>query len=228
MYAVTNHLFPKPEFADRLVSGFATDRGPAITEKWNARRFELRRPLVGNEFLSTSVWESAAAFDAWRSSEDIQLSHRNVDYEMYTQRAQLSFHTVLLNAEPGRPPVAGQPAPYHRIGVGAFESLVFFSPKPEHASDVLRALEAEGAPTAPGLLWWEVWQDVKGNRWWNITYWRDRAAYEAARAAGVPQLSLPGDPNWYEGAPEEAFYLLELERLPGFSRVERREVPSGV
>ncbi|MCS6800954.1 MAG: antibiotic biosynthesis monooxygenase [Chloroflexota bacterium] len=224
MYAVTNHLFPKEEFFDRLISGFASDRGPAITDKWNATRFELRGPLSGNEFISTSVWESADAFDAWRNSQDIQVSHSNVNYEMYSRRAMLSFHDVLMNAEPGRAPVAGKPARYRRIGVGAFESLIYFSPKPEHAEDVIKALEAEGAPTAPGLLWWEVWKDVKGNRWWNITYWESREAYEAAKAAGVPQLSLPGDPNWYEGQPEEALYIMELERLPGFTKTERREV----
>jgi heme-degrading monooxygenase HmoA len=180
--------------------------------------------MEGDEFISTSVWENEAAFDAWRGSEDIQTSHRQVDYEMYTRRAALSFHDVLMNAAPGRAPVAGQPARYPRLGVGKFESLIYFSPKPEHVDEVIKALEAEGAPTAPGLVWWEVWKDVKGNRWWNITYWESREAYEAAKAAGAPQLSLPGDPSWYEGAPEEVFYLMELERIPGFAKTERREM----
>ncbi|MFN8533548.1 MAG: antibiotic biosynthesis monooxygenase [Dehalococcoidia bacterium] len=228
MYAVTNHLYPKDEFFDKLIAGFAADRGPAITDKWRATRFEMRGPLSGNEFISTSVWEDSDAFDAWRSSQDIQTSHRNVDYEMFSRRAALSFHDVLMNAAPGRAPIAGQAERYERLGVGALESLLYFHPKAEHIDDVVKALEAEGAPTAPGLVWWEIWKDVKGNRWWNITYWESREAYDAAKTAGCPQLSLPGDPSWYEQEAEEALYLMELERLPGFAQIERREAVAGV
>ncbi|MCS7001826.1 MAG: antibiotic biosynthesis monooxygenase [Dehalococcoidia bacterium] len=222
MYAVTNHLFPKPEFWLDFVDGFAGDSRPPITEKWNATRFEMRRPIAGNEWVSTSIWANTEAFDAWRGSEDIRASHSNVRYEMYSQRAKLSFHDVVMNSEPGRAPVLNQPERYREMGVGLFVVTHMIYPKADRHDDVLQAYAAIPTPTDLGWVWWDLWKNLRSDEWWSISYFRDRDAYEAAKAANFPYLGDAGDPDWYSKPSADMLAIVELERVPGMSRMGRR------
>jgi heme-degrading monooxygenase HmoA len=227
-YAVTNHLFPKDSAVDQFVINFADNNRPAITERWNAPRFEMRRPAEGDEWLSVSIWPSTEAFDAWRSSQDIQTSHRNASSDNFSRRALLSFHDIVMNAAPGRPPVAGQPERYPAFGIDTPIVLRRFVVAEGHEDDVIRAFADLPAPDSPGWLWWDLWKLVRGEDWWSVSYFEDGAALGSARTNGYPYLQEPGDPAWYPKPATESVYFVEIERIPGMSEFawKPRAVPS--
>jgi heme-degrading monooxygenase HmoA len=223
-YAVTNHLFPKPEYVEGFVTGFANSAGKPITEYWNAPRFEMRRPEEGSEWLSTSIWESTDAFDAWRNSEDIQRAHARTTSDPYERRALLSFHDVVMNAAPGRAPVIGSPERYPQLGTGKYIVMRRFYPKAEHADDIINAYAALPAPKDSGWLWWDLWKLVKGEDWWSISYFEDKASADAALAAGGAYLAdNVGNADWYEKPSIITRHEIELERVPGMTATARAE-----
>ncbi|MCL6648754.1 MAG: antibiotic biosynthesis monooxygenase [Chloroflexi bacterium] len=218
----TNHLFPAPEHFDDMVLRFAenNDERP-ITERWGALLFEIARPAEGNIFHSTSHWPSKAAFDAWRASEDFERSHLtaredNRRGDFFTQHPIFVASELVLNAEPGRAPIIGDPQPRRELGAGRGYVFQRWWPKPEYVDQVIALAAAR--PLPPGAIWWDLRRVVGSNELVSVTYYPD---LESARRA-APSLQPPGDPSWYAAPPETSLYLTEVERVPGMARNNRR------
>jgi heme-degrading monooxygenase HmoA len=226
-YAVTNHLFPKDEYVERFVNGFANSAGRPITEFWNAPRFEMRRPEEGNEWLSTSIWQDTAGFDAWRNSQDIQRAHANTTSDPFSRRALLSFHDIVMNAEPGRAPEIGVTKPYPQLGIGTYIVMLRFYPKADKSDEVIQAFADLPLPADPGFVWWDLWKLVKGDDWWSVVYFKDKESAERALAEGFAYLREPGSPDLYEKPGILTRHEVELERVPGMSATARRAQPVG-
>lgn len=225
-YAVTNHLYPKPEYFDAFVDRFAGSDGAPVTETSNAVRFEMRRPAEGNEWLSTSIWPNAEVFQAWRDGPEFKRNHERArpTMDQYSQRPNVSIHEVVMNAGPGRKPVAGQPVVYPRLGNVGHIAIRRFLPATGHEDDVVDAFSALTPPDGGGFVWWELWRTVKDAEWWSISYFENSAGAETARSAGFAGLTEPGDPGLYQGRASETPYRMELERVPGMDQADRHEV----
>jgi hypothetical protein len=219
----TNHLFPTEQNFDAMVLSFAEDDDQRpITERWNALLFEIARPLEGNTFHSTSHWPNREAFDAWRQSEDFEASHRvalqdNRRGDFFTQHPIFVASELVMNAEPGRAPVIGEPQPRRELGAGRGYVFQRLMPKAERIDDVIAAYAAQGGPAVEGWIWWDLRRVIGKNELAAITYFPD---VEAARAA-QDRLLAPGDPSWYEAPTETSLYITEVEHIPGMARNNR-------
>lgn len=229
-YAVTNHLYPKPDYHEKTIDGFAADRSDSITEHFDAVLFEMRRPVEGNEFLSTSVWSSIDAFNNWRNSQAIQNAHANMSMEPWERRGQLSFNDVVMSARPGQAPQPGNPERYPFIEPGTFVVIRRFTPDPERAQAIIDAYAAMDPGNPQGWVRWELWSSGEGGggpmtirgEWWSNAYFASEADANAAIAAGFPYLTEPGDTSWYQKPAAESRYVCELERVPGMDAIVRR------
>lgn len=219
----TNHLFPTEQYFDGMVLAFAEDDDARpITERWNALLFEIARPLEGNTFHSTSQWPNQAAFDAWRASADFEESHRAALQDMrrgdaFARHPIFVASEVVMNAEPGRAPVVGQPQPRRELGAGRGYVFQKLTPKADRLDDVINAYAAQGGPGIDGWVWWDLRRVIGKNELAVVTYF---PTVEAARAA-QERLSPPGDPSWYEAPAETSLYITEVEHVPGMARNNR-------
>ena len=225
-YAVTNHLFPKPEYFDAFVDRFAGSDGAPVTESGNAVRFEMRRPAEGNEWLSTSISPNAEVFQAWRDGPEFKRNHERARQTMdqYSQRPTVRIHEVVVNAGPGRKPLVGQPIAYPRLGRVGHIAIRRFLPATGHEVDVVDDFSALTPPDGGGFAWWVLWRAVKDADWWSISFFEEGAAAETVRSAGFSGLTEPGNAAWYQGSAAETSYRLELERVPGMDEAARHEV----
>ncbi len=100
MIVVQNRFEIADGYEDAFVDRFANRQGD-VEKRDGFRRFDLLKPATEdtNTFVSMTVWDSMAAFEAWTESEAFETAHdTDGPREMFESRPTLEIHEVAIEA----------------------------------------------------------------------------------------------------------------------------------
>ena len=102
MIVVQNRFEIAAGYEDEFIEQFETREGDVETRD-GFRKFELLKPADEdtNTFVSMTVWDSRADFEAWTDSAAFEAAHdSDAPREMFEGHPTLEIHEVVLEASP--------------------------------------------------------------------------------------------------------------------------------
>lgn len=98
MIVVQNRFEIAEGYEDEFVDRFANRQGD-VENRDGFRRFDLLRPAAPetNTFVSMTLWDSKADFEAWTESEAFETAHEtDAPEEMFESHPTLEIHEVAI------------------------------------------------------------------------------------------------------------------------------------